>query len=486
MRFLRRSLTGLFLLALTVGLMAYAVATVRGAVQEVAGTERPDRPARERVFAVEVATITPERIAPTLAVFGEVQSRRTLDLRPAVGGEVAELADTFVDGGRVAEGQLLLRIDPADSETRVALARADVTDAEAELEEARRALELSADEVAAAEEQVALRDRALTRQRDLNDRGVGTEAALETAELSASSARQSVLSRRAALQAAEARVNSAGTRLDRAQLTLAEAERTLGETQIRAAFDGILADVAIVEGGIVTQNERVAQLIDPDALEVAVRVSTSQYTRLIDETGALREADVEVLLDVFGTDVTAQGRLTRVSAAVGEGQTGRLLFVSLDTAPGFRPGDFVEVLIEEPPLRGVSRLPAAALSASNAVLVLGEEDRLTEAPVDLVRRQGDDVLIRARDLAGRQVVAERSPLLGAGIKVRALEPNAEITEPEPPAMVELDADRRARLIALVEGNNRMPAAAKERVLSQLNQPQVPAAVVERIEGRMGG
>ncbi|MGR3434995.1 MAG: efflux RND transporter periplasmic adaptor subunit [Shimia sp.] len=487
MQFLRRSLTGLFLLATTVGLLAYAGWSVQSAVQEVAGTERGQRPARERVFAVNAVTVEPGTITPVLSVFGEVQSRRTLDVRPATGGRVQALAEGFEDGGRVAAGQLLLQIDPADAETRVALARADLADAQAEAREADRGLALAQDDLAAARDQADLRDRALARQRDLVGRGVGTEAAVEAAELAASSARQAVLARRGAQQQAEARVDTAAIRAERAAITLAEAERALGDTRVVAPFAGTLTDVAIVEGGLVGPNERVARIVDPDALEVAVRVSTPQYARLIGPGGDLRDAAVTAELDVLGVDLVAQGRIVRESAAVGEGQTGRLLFAALDAAPGFRPGDFVEVLVEEPPLRGVARLPSTALSAAGQVLVIGEEDRLTEAPVDLVRRQGDDVLVRAPALAGRQVVAERSPLLGPGIRVRALDPAAPgmAEAPSEPETIALDPERRARLIAFVEGNGRMPAEAKARVLGQLERPEVPAAMVARLEGRMG-
>ena len=68
--------------------------------------------------------------------------------------------------------------------------------------------------------------------------------------------------------------------------------------------------------------------------------------------------------------------------------------------------------------------------------------------VQVVRRQGDDVLIRSRELAGRDIVAERSPLIGTGIKVRPLRPGAAETEPQAPAMVELTEERRAKLDAL--------------------------------------
>ena len=53
-------------------------------------------------------------------------------------------------------------------------------------------------------------------------------------------------------------------------------------------------------------------------------------------------------------------------------------------------------------------------------------------------------------------------------------------------MVELTPERRAKLVAFIEGNQRMPTEAKERVLGQLRQDKVPAQIVERIESRIGG
>ncbi|MEL6915303.1 MAG: HlyD family efflux transporter periplasmic adaptor subunit [Pseudomonadota bacterium] len=487
MRFLFRSLSGLFLLAATLGLMAVGVGELRTAARAMAEDGGRSAPARERVFAVNVVEIAPQTVAPVLEAFGEVRARRTLDLRPETSGTVVTLSEAFVDGGRVAAGEVLLEVDPSNAESALALARAELNEARAERAEAERALILSRDELAAAEDTVVLQERALARQRDLVARGVGTEAAVEAADLTANSARQSVLSRRGAVQSAEQRVTTTIARIERAEINAAEAERTLSNATVRAAFAGILSEVSIAEGGVVGQNERVATLVDDTALEVAVRVSTEQYSRLISETGQLRPAAVTAVLDVFGADIFAPGTLSRVSASVGEGQTGRLLFASLESAPGFRPGDFVSVAISEPPVEGVARLPSSALSAAGGVLVLDAENRLFEAPVELVRRQGDDVLVRAPDLAGEMVVAERSPLLGAGIRVNPLTPGgAEEELAAGPEMVALDEARRARLIAFVEANQRMPSGAKERVIAQLMQPSVPAEMVARIEGRMGG
>ncbi len=489
MRFLMRSLLGVFLTALTLGLVGYAGSLIRGAVDERMSREQQAPPARERTFAVNVITATEATVTPILETFGEVQSRRSLELRAAAGGRVVEMAPSFEDGGDVRAGDVLVRIDPADAQAVLDRTRADLADAEAELRDAERSIGLARDEEAAAQDQANLQERAFQRQVDLAERGVGTAAAVEVAELAASSARQAVLSRRQAVTQAEARIDLARTRLSRTQITLAEAERRFDDTTLIAPFDGTLSATNLALGRLVSSNEKLADLIDPSALEVSARVSTAQYVRLLDAEGRLITAPVTATLDVAGIDLQAHGRISRASADAGEGQTGRLLFAGLDNARGFKPGDFVTLEVEEPALERVVRLPSSARDASSGtVLVLGDDNRLEAIAVQLLRRQGDDILVRGEGLAGREVVEARSPLLGAGIAVKPLRRSEEgaaetVVAPE---MLELSEERRARLVAFVEASTQMPQEAKARVLARLAEPMVPVRIVERIESRMGG
>ena len=488
MRFLARSLTGLFLAALTLGLLVLAGVIVMGAVSDRLATDRPGQPARERVFAANVVTVVPGRVTPQTVAFGEIRSRRTLELRAPRGGRVLDIAPGFEDGAAVTEGQVLVRLDPADALSARDLAQAGLGDAEAEGRDADRGLMLARDDLAAAESQAELRRQALQRQEDLQRRGVGSPAAVETAALALSSAEQAVLSRRSALAQAEARVDRAASDLGRARLTLAEAERALSDTEIRASFDGRLNGVSVVAGGLVGANERLADLIDPDRLEVSFRLSTAQFSRLLDEQGRVILAPVTVALDVLGAEIVAQGRVERVGAAVGAGASGRLVYASLDGGRGFRPGDFVTVSISEPTMDGVALLPATAVDSAGGLLLVGDENRLEVQIVPVLRRQGDDVIVDVRAIAGREVVVERSPLLGAGIRINPIRPGAA---PMPRAdgaseTIELTPERRAILIAFVEDNNRMPDDAKARMLEQLAQDKVPAQVVSRLEDRIGG
>ncbi|WP_170361311.1 MULTISPECIES: efflux RND transporter periplasmic adaptor subunit [Ruegeria] len=484
MRFLRQSLVGVFLAFLTLALVFVAVQLIVSAVQEALNRDSEPPEGRERIFAVSVQPAELETVTPYLEAFGEVQSRRRLELRAALGGRVISLAEDFEDGGVVTTGEVLVELDPADAQSALDRAKSDLLDAQFEERDAERSLLLAQDELNSAEAQAALRGRAMQRQKDLQSRGVGTPAAAEEAELAEAAAQQAVLARRIALAQAESRVDQATTLLARARIALEAAERDLDDMTVRARFAGTLTDVTLVEGRLVAANEKLAELVDPNALEVAFRVSTAQFVRLLDAQGNLIEAPVTVSLEVTGTDLIATGRISRDSGSAGEGQTGRLIYARLDDAPGFKPGDFVTVTVQEQQLDNVVRLPSSVLDAAGTVLVLGPDDRLEALPVQLIRRQGDEVLLRGDGLVGREVVVGRTPLLGGGVRVRPL--RIEANAGAEPDMVELSDEQRAQLVARVEASDQIPNDVKARVLGQLSESRVPASLVRSIETRAGG
>ena len=132
------------------------------------------------------------------------------------------------------------------------------------------------------------------------------------------------------------------------------------------------------------------------------------------------------------------------------------------------------------------KFPASAVNANDELLFIGEEGRLQSKVIEVVRRQGNDVLVRGRGLAGKEVVSELTPVLGAGIKVKAVKRDGLNDVPKAPETVELSPERRARLISAIENNAYIPEDAKTRILKQLKMEKVPKRVVERIESRMGG
>lgn len=202
---------------------------------------------------------------------------------------------------------------------------------------------------------------------------------------------------------------------------------------------------------------------------------------------SISQAKVIVGFGDSGKKITTT--VDRVSAAVGEGQTGRALFASLDAdkVANVRPGDFVTITIEEPVLKNVAILPSTAASAIGEVLVLGANDRLEVAQVEILRKQADKIIITLGSLSGREVVLERAPQLGAGIKVNprridvALESLLDATE-----TVQISDEMRQKMIAYVRSNKKIPIDQKQKIIHKLNKPQIPRETYDRITARMGG
>ena len=101
-----------------------------------------------------------------------------------------------------------------------------------------------------------------------------------------------------------------------------------------------------------------------------------------------------------------------------------------------------------------------------------DEDRLEEIEVMVLRRNKNDVIIDASKVADKEIVLNRTPLLGAGIKIKPIRPggsNSEEKKSIEPETVTLDEERRQKLISFIEGNGYIPKTAKKKInLTLLN------------------
>ena len=491
MRFLSRLLVGLFILALTVSILILAGGQLMNAMRDSDGDQRRRPPGFERIFAANVDFLTSETITPFISTFGTVQSSRSVEIRASVGGTLVELSPHFRNGGHVAAGDLVFQIDPAKSRSALALTESQLLEARSELAAARAAMELAKAEVEITKTQRELRVQALSREQSLQTSGMGTGVAVENAAQALASAEQALLGREQALATVDTRIWRAESAVERSEISLADAQRNLAETRVLAPFAGVLGEVSGVLGRLVSSNEKLAVLSDPSAMEVEFRLSYAQFSRLVGPQGKILQDRIITMFDRGEMAPVIGATIVRIGAEVGEGQTGRLVYAQLDANAEslIIPGDFLEIRIEESPVTGVAQVPASAVSSDGLMLILGENERLEEIPVTVLRRQGDVMIVKDIPF-GREYITERVAQLGSGIQVRPLRPgDAEETPaisvaPAAPEMIVLDKERRARLIASIQENQRMPEDAKARLLEQLNAPEIAREVVERLESRM--
>ncbi|SNT07197.1 Multidrug resistance efflux pump [Antarctobacter heliothermus] len=447
------------------------------------------RTPREQVFSVAVATLTPATVTPIITAYGRLSSGRSLEVRSSVPGVLVGLSENFRNGGSVSVGEVLFQIDPARLKTALALAETDLLEVNAAQAEAKAALELAKLEAEASSKQLDLRDQALSRQQGLRDRGVATDTIVEAAVLARAAAEQTLISRQQSVAGAEARVAQAAIAIARREIALTEARRMLTEATVAAPFAGRVMDADAALGRLVSTNEKLAEIIDPTDIEVAFRVTNTQYSRLLNDKNGLRKTEVTLVSQSGKAVHEITAKVDRVDGNVGDDQVGRLVYarlVDLDTTLVL-PGDFVTVKIPERPLSEVARIPATAATADGRILLIAEDNRLEEFQAKLLRQQGNDLIVSGVPF-GRQYVITRALQLGPGIRVQPVLPTADgdtvVAAPAAPTTIALDDIRRAALIAFVEGNETMKPDSKARVLTELNEPEVPIATVEKFEAKM--
>ena len=358
--------------------LAVALLTGKPAPEIAAPTEPPPP-----VVSVVVADPRPE----SLPVYtqGTVEARRSIRLIAEVAGKVDRTADNFVEGDFFARGDTLLHIEQADYEFAIARARS---------------------QVAAAEQRVA-EERGRNRQAQREWRELGTDEA------------NALFLRKPQLKAAEAA-------LEAAKADLAAAELALSRTQIRAPFDGRIAERKVELGQYVAPGTEVAQIYATDVVDVALPLNDSQMAALnlpLYAGDALAQP-VTLSARFGGGDWQWSATIRRVDAVVD--RQARVVNVIAEVRQPFQPnpmgrppltpGMFVKAEIPTPPRSAIVKLPAAALRSDDSVLVVNDQQRLERQVVNVIRRSEQWAWVDGLD-KGAVIIREQSGLLVAGLKV---------------------------------------------------------------------
>ncbi|MCS7467270.1 efflux RND transporter periplasmic adaptor subunit [Stieleria sp. ICT_E10.1] len=365
-----------------------------------------------RKSAALVETITARRgtYRPRLSVLGTVQPARDIVLSPRVSGQVIELSPRFVPGGMVREGDLLLRIDPADFENALSIRKS-------ELEQAQASLEIEQGRQSLAEKELALLEGTI------------------------GEANRSLVLREPQIASIRAEFNAAKAAVERAELDL---ERT----RVMAPFDAQILSRSVNVGSQVSPGDELARLVgieeywvmaavpvrslpwiefpkpgDQEASEAAgsaVQDSTVQDSTVQNSTVRLRNPGswpegterVGQIARMIGT-LDQQTRLARVLVTVPDplGQSSDAPPLILDT--------LIETEIDGKPIEDVVRLERKLVRDSDTVWVMKNE-RLEIRQTDIVFRDADYAYIRSGLEDGEEVVVTTLATVADGVGLRRI------------------------------------------------------------------
>jgi multidrug efflux pump subunit AcrA (membrane-fusion protein) len=356
-------------------------------------------PPQERVWRVETAAVVRGEHQPELALFGRVEAPDRVRAAAPVAGRLLEIR--VRDGDRVAEGDLLARLDPRDLEPRLAQARADLEKERLKLVHDGEALEQERD-------LLKLAEAALGRADKVRAQNLGSASDVDQAREQLARARLAVTLREQSIAEHPARLASL-------EAKLAEAERDAARGRIRAPFDARIGSVEAAAGDQLQPNQTILTLYPLDGLYLRAKVPGKRSEEL---RAALARGE-RLAARARHAGRTFAAELERIS---GEADA-RGVDALLHLAPGAEVplGAFVDLVLKRPPAADTIALPFAALSGGERVFAV-EDGRLRAVPVERVGELSEngvsEVLIRAPGLRpGARVMVTHLPNAVEGLRV---------------------------------------------------------------------
>ena len=198
-------------------------------------------------------------------------------LSPRLGGQVVEV---LVDENQhVKAGQVLVRLDPADFEVKLARARADLDAASNRMAQSSAGTEAAAAQRHAAEVQLRHAEQEYARARSLFETHVGSQTALDAATAARDAAAAEVRAAEQREEAERAALGSAAP-VRQAEAALREAELALEHSVVKAPFDGVIGKRSVELGANVSPGQPLFALADNSGSWVTANFKETQIGRM--------------------------------------------------------------------------------------------------------------------------------------------------------------------------------------------------------------
>ena len=378
---LTRVLPALLILGFFISVYSWLQAT-----KQVVKPQAPE----EQTWIVQSVAVKQVDVQPLEQAFGTVVAAREAHLRFGVAGEVERVSNNLRNGADVKTGDILASLDT--ERLQLALDKVEVQ------------IKAETTQIKEFTAQLALRQRMAERAQSLSEKGVGSQADLDGAELAVSQA-----SNQLAL---------AKSRLAELKVSLRRHRKDLEDAVLKAPFDGSLSSVDLALGNQVSNTYLVATLTDLSSLEVSFVVPADIYANVTNLIGQ----QVKLSWSSEGSVVSeTTATITRAEVVVDRTEGGGRLYAELpdDAARSVPPGAFVEVSYSGRELTSVIELPEEALVGQDQVFVI-EQGRAMQRQVVLLHRSPGWIWVRGDLKSGDKVIATRLPGIGNGLRVRAV------------------------------------------------------------------
>ena len=353
---------------------------------------------KERVWQVKTIPAKLELLAPSLTLYGQIETPDLVNAAAPKNGRV--LSVSVREGDAITSGQLLVSLDPRDYEPRVAQEEAKVSELKALITSEK--LRHEADQKAYLHEQslLNLELAAVKRAEMLKNKKLGSTASYELAQEELERQRLAVTSRKLMLDDHHARLQQLNARLAYSEAELELIQLDLERSRIIAPFNGFIDKVHVSPGDQVQESEVLVTFYPLEKLEVRAKIPSAFRNEI--QRHLLQGKPLTATAIIAGIPVMLE--LDRVAGSA-DARGIDALFIITQGNNLVRLGSTLSLALQRPARKDVIAIPFSALYDNNRIYKLNN-GRIEGVKVD---RQGEYV-----DSAGHIELLISSPEIRPG------------------------------------------------------------------------
>lgn len=346
----------------------------------------PERhPSEMTGIPVRTITTTEVSVPRVWEGYGTVRAMNAATVSAQLLARVTDRPDEIEAGAKVEEGQLIVRLDTADAISRVQAAEASIASFEAQLTNIDAQERRLREQIEFARSERDINQRNLDRVRDATESGAGTDADVDNAISALRRSERDLAALEQQLDVLPSRRNEIRALQSNARASLALAQEDLDRATIVSPMAGVLQDVYVEEGELLTVGREVARVVDLTRLEIPLRmpISAAATVRLGDRVELRSDGPV---------DTRWEGEVSRIAPEADPASRTMTIFVEVRQDPRqaglgeaiLLPGQFVIGRVETSERAPRVLIPRRAVSGDR-VMIVGSADGSTNraVPVDV-------------------------------------------------------------------------------------------------------
>lgn len=368
---------------------------------------------------VRTLTVTSDAFTPIATGYGTVQAAQTWKAISQVSARIIKIHDKLSNGSFIIKGDVLVSLDPIDSELNLAQAQVKLTELTVSAKNTQASLKIEL-------RNLVLAEKEFKRLKSLAKKGTISKSSADAAE-------RTMLSSRSVVQSYKNSLALIPTQKKLQQSQVVQAQRDLDNTIIKAPFDMNISALQIEENQYVSKGQQLFEGNSIDSAEIITYVSLSALKNLFfqrndistnieslaSNLSSIAKFSPTVYLDMGNEQQASwEARFVRFSDEI-DAQTRTMgIVVAVDhplkkIIPGIRPplskGMFVEVAIAGQAQANMIAIPRSAIH-KKSVYVMDKEDRLQlKAVKTLYEQDGKSVIKEGLEVGDRLVLSDLIP-----------------------------------------------------------------------------